>query len=648
MRRMVWATAFAAAFFCTAVAMAAPLAAYGRLPTLSDIRLSPDGTKIAYVLRIKSKCVIAITAIKAKHPLAMISAGDQKLRALRWADNTHLLIITSITAHPFGLIGRRHEYAMAQYYDLTTKSSHALPGHLGFGAPDERVMNVIAGMPEPREVNGHTVVFVPGIFFPDRSGRLALFRTDLTTGRTVMVSRPYDSHAEKWLIGPAGKIVAESDYYENDERWKLALFHDGDPSKVMDVRAPIDGPQIEGLSQDGSAIVISRPQHDGPSIYEDISLKDGTIAPWPHANLHLRALIEDDSTGRVIGGPRFTNKSNYVFFDPHAEMAWRSAKAAFSAATNVDLVSHSADWSKVIVLVFGGPYGDSYFYVDLARHQANPIGDQYEGIEDVAPVKWITYRAQDGRPIHAYLTLPLHRTPKTLPLVVLPHGGPFARDKPGFEWLPQAIASRGYAVLQPEFRGSAGFGKALLWAGFGEFGKKMQTDLSDGVHALAAQGLIDPKRVCIVGASYGGYAALAGTTLQSGIYRCAVSIAGVSDLRAQLDYWHWPHNTLDDRGNRFWDRLLGVKDIDDPKLAALSPINHVDKVSIPILLIHGRDDTVVPYTESEDMADALNDAGKAVQFVTLDGEDHWLSRSKTRLQMLKAAVTFVEANDPPG
>jgi dipeptidyl aminopeptidase/acylaminoacyl peptidase len=122
----------------------------------------------------------------------------------------------------------------------------------------------------------------------------------------------------------------------------------------------------------------------------------------------------------------------------------------------------------------------------MTSHKADPIAPAYDGIDDVSPVKWIEYAAQDGRPIHAYLTLPLNREAKDLPLIVLPHGGPHSRDYPGFDWISQALASRGYAVLQPQFRGSAGFGKDLLWAGFGEFGRKMQTDLSDGVSALAA------------------------------------------------------------------------------------------------------------------------------------------------------------------
>jgi dipeptidyl aminopeptidase/acylaminoacyl peptidase len=508
-------------------------------------------------------------------------------------------------------------------------------------------MNVIAGVPQPRIIDGHAVVFVRGFYFPNHQSRYGLFRVDLTTGDTRMVSRENSTNAEDWVVDEAGKVVAEADYIETTQHWKMALYRDGEPTTAIDVAAPVEGPHIDGLSEDGTAVVLTLPETGDGTPYQQISLQDGHATPWRHGDLHFGHLLSDVRTGHVAGGSRLTDRHDYVFFDPRTDTMWRSLKAAFKDAFDVELVSWSSDNKKAIARVFGTEYGDGYFFVDLNTHRADPMGPAYDGIIDVAPVKWIEYHAADGRPIHAYLTTPLNREAKNLPLIVLPHGGPHARDEPGFDWISQALASRGYVVLQPQFRGSAGFGKDLLAAGFGEFGKKMQTDLSDGVRALAAQGLIDPKRVCIVGASYGGYAALAGATLDTGIYRCAVSIAGLSDLKRQLKYWHWPRNTLDDRGERFWDRFLNVEDPYDPKLADISPVKHVDKVTIPILLIHGRDDTVVPFFQSDDMADELKSAKKPYEFVVLKAEDHWLSRSETRLQMLEAVVKFVEANNPP-
>ncbi len=200
-------------------------------------------------------------------------------------------------------------------------------------------------------------------------------------------------------------------------------------------------------------------------------------------------------------------------------------------------------------------------------------------------------------------------------------------------------------MLQPQFRGSAGFGWKLESSGFGEFGRKMQSDLSDGVRALAAKGYIDPKRVCIVGASYGGYAALAGVTLEQGVYRCAVAVAGVSDMRDMVG-----RGLVDASRSstvRYWDRFVGAKGPTDPVFDEISPVRHAAQASVPILLVHGKDDTVVPFSQSTKMETALKSANKPVEFVTLDREDHWLSREETREQMLKATVSFLEKNNPP-
>jgi dipeptidyl aminopeptidase/acylaminoacyl peptidase len=217
------------------------------------------------------------------------------------------------------------------------------------------------------------------------------------------------------------------------------------------------------------------------------------------------------------------------------------------------------------------------------------------------------------------------------------------RDTPGFDWWAQAMASRGYAVLQVNYRGSDDLGPELMAAGYGEWGRKMQTDLSDGVRYLAGRGTIDPARVCIVGASYGGYAALAGATLDLGVYRCAASVAGLSDLGRMVD-----QDKEAGRGQgvgvaRYWLRYMGPRE----GLAAISPAMQAAKCKIPVLLVHGKDDTVVPFEQSRFMADALKRAGAPVEMVTLNNEDHWLSRSATRLQMLQAVVAFLEKNNPP-
>jgi len=224
---------------------------------------------------------------------------------------------------------------------------------------------------------------------------------------------------------------------------------------------------------------------------------------------------------------------------------------------------------------------------------------------------------------------------------MLPHGGPHAYDEQAFDWWAQAFASRGYAVFQPNFRGSTNRDDAFVRAGYGEWGRKMQTDISDGLEELVRQGIVDPKRACIVGASYGGYAALAGVTLQQGLYRCAVSVAGVSDLSLMYNTDYRESGQVGLLRRSLLEEL-------GPRsgFGAASPRRLAAQADAPILLIHGREDTVVPYEQSAKMADALKDAGKPHRLVDLGEEDHWLSRSSTRMKMLEEAMAFVQEHNP--
>jgi len=201
-------------------------------------------------------------------------------------------------------------------------------------------------------------------------------------------------------------------------------------------------------------------------------------------------------------------------------------------------------------------------------------------------------------------------------------------------------------MLRPNFRGSS-LGGDFVARGHGQWGRKMQTDLSDGVKHLVQQGLVDPARVCIVGASYGGYAAMQGGVRQGEVYRCAVAVAGVSDLGRMLDWVDRQSPTVETSTLRYWRRFMGVARNDDPALDDLSPARRANHNTAPILLIHGNNDTVVPFEQSQLLADALRRGSRPVTLLALQGEDHWLSRSDTRLQMLRATVDFLRQHNPP-
>jgi dipeptidyl aminopeptidase/acylaminoacyl peptidase len=626
----------------TAVA-AAPLETYGRLPSLEQMVVSPDGSKMAYITDVEGKRSVVVQAIRPTKLIMGVQAGSQKLRGLVWAGSDHVLITTSTTGRPLDVVSSVAEWSITQSLDL---NSHTFKVVLQ-GANQDSMMNVTAGAPRVRLVNGHPTVFLGGYYFDDGEGRLGVFQADLVTGKVYRVEGT-QRDVQDWVIDEQGQLVAEADYSTAKQHWTLRVKQGGRWRDALSVDAAIDTPDVLGVTPDGKAILV-RQIVDGKTKDALVSLDEGAQAAGLDGSSKFDTTVHDPATHRIIGGEVGDMKTDYVFFDPKDQADWQATQRAFPGE-NVELESWTDDRKLVIVKVTGPTHGVVYVAVDHKAHAADVVGQVYQGIgpEDVAEVRDITYKAADGREIPAYLTLPKGREAKNLPLVVLPHGGPAARDDPGFDWWSQALASRGYAVLQPQFRGSDGFGWEHLAAGFGQWGRKMQTDLSDGVRDLAAKGLIDPKRVCIVGASYGGYAALAGATLDPDVYRCAVSDAGIADLH-QFVLWR-ASQSEGDKGfqSRYWDRFMGAKNPNDPALDAISPIKHIDKVKVPILLIHGRDDTVVPFEQSQMMADALKRAGKPVELVALPSEDHWLSRSQTRLQMLQAIVKFLEANNPPG
>ena len=206
-------------------------------------------------------------------------------------------------------------------------------------------------------------------------------------------------------------------------------------------------------------------------------------------------------------------------------------------------------------------------------------------------------------------------------MIVFPHGGPEARDRYGYDPLAQFMAARGYVVVQPNFRGSAGFGRAYSSAGYGQWGKRMQDDVTDVVHHMIEAGVADPHRVCIVGASYGGYAALAGLAFTPDLYRCGVSMSGVSDLDESVrsESGSNGHAGL---SYQYWAMSIGQPGRDSVAIDAVSPRRHANQMTAPLLLIHGEDDTNVPIHQSELMQQALAAVGRPPRFVRIPGEDH--------------------------
>jgi dipeptidyl aminopeptidase/acylaminoacyl peptidase len=619
---------------------AAPLKVYGRLPRLENVALSPDGSRIALVKTEENTRVVAVVSLAEHAILSGVRAHEEKLRWIEWADDGHLMIVTSVTTVPRGFIGPIGEWFQMQVYDLKTGRLYQVPDADVFDRVD--VVNVVAGRVMVRHVKDQTLLFMRGLQVT-REVAPALIRVNLQT-RECRVLRPGRVGNLGWVVDDAGEIAAEESYDNRDRRWTIWIHRPGGMQEVASGHEAIEFPRLLGWGPTADTLLLERLE-DGDAVWRLLSLKDGSIGPPMEEKKTLTWPIEDPRTNRMIGGVHVGDSEEYVFFDPNVKRSWDTILELFHGE-RVRFESASADFHKMVVRVEGDRHGYRFELVDLDTRRASSLGEVYEGLSQPLEVRRITYTAADGLQIPAYVTLPRGKPPKMLPLIVLPHGGPAARDTADFHWWPQALADQGYAVLQPNYRGSD-LGWSYISKGFGEWGRKMQTDLSDGVRYLVAQGIADPARVCIVGGSYGGYAALAGAALDPGIYRCAVSVAGLSDLKRMLRWLNDWQIRDDNRTQRYWDRFLGISGPNDPALEAISPIRHIDAITVPVLLIHGKDDTVVPYEQSQVMYDALKGARKDVQLVTLKHEDHWLSRGETRLQMLESSVAFLRAHNPP-
>jgi cephalosporin-C deacetylase-like acetyl esterase len=646
--------------FSLVLALSAPparatnLEIYGHLPDLEDVAMSPDGTRVAFVETVGNKRIVRAVSLDDRKVLGQAEAGEEKLRRILWADNDHLLVESSVTGLPPGYFGDPAELYELRLFDVIKKNFSRVPDPQRI--PALSFFPALLGGFQVRRLNDHPVLFTVVRLVPNTQQmavrldptvqELGILREDLVTGA---VSRIWSTNARdlQFFIDSTGEVAAENHYDEGQKRWSLKARVDGHLQEVTGGTSAFEIPRFMGYGPETDSLLVRALDAERP-VWRVLSAKEGTLGAQMNGPMkghdELPAPLEDRSREQMIGAMRDYEYRDYAFLDPAMQLRWDEVRHAFPGQ-HLQLVSHDRDLSRLIVMAVAPPRGLVYEMIDMHAHTRAVLGELYKGSGPPLEVQNISYAAADGMQIQAYLTLPRDRAMKDLPLIVLPHGGPDAHDNADFDWWSQALAEQGYAVLRPNFRGS-NLTPALRMAGFGQWGRKMQTDLSDGVRNLVRQEIVDPKRVCIVGGSYGGYAALAGVALDPGVYRCAISYAGVADVSRQLSRVE-DRSVVDRVTLRYLDRYMGVDGSRDPAVDAISPIKHIDVIDVPVLLIHGKDDTVVPFEQSQAMYDAMHRANKDVQLVELKAEDHWLSRSETRLQMLRASVDFLREHNPP-
>jgi dipeptidyl aminopeptidase/acylaminoacyl peptidase len=629
---IVATAAFAALGGVSVSATPLPVEFFATLPSISDVELSPDGQRIAWADRSTSEERAVVFDLQVGRITRQFSVGtSMKLDDLRWSDDATLLIDVE-QIHHIPTVARLHDVVSRTIAaDITTGEARVL-----LMSDMARQYITVSHLIAWRTSQPKTAI-MSALDQVRYNWIQTLFAVDTHTGKGRILERG-TSYTDDWVVDADGKPVARSEWTPGPH-YRLLAKHGGGWREIYE-RSDGSWLELHGVSSDGTAILATGPRDKGRRVLWSIPL-DGSGA---------KILFEDPENEVIsVSRDRFTGlpvrlrlggaEQPYHWLDSRSEARQQSLARAFKDR-RVLLFGSSQDGKRLLAAVDGPSQPVVYYIVDLTTHRADIVGEQYPALAGAkfAEVRILHSTSRDGLVITSYLTLPQDASPRRLPLVVLVHDGPADRDDYAFDWWAQFLASRGYAVLQPQFRGSWGFGEDFREKGNGQWGRGMQDDITDAVRSVIDSGSVDAKRVCIMGLGYGGYAALAGAAFTPELYACAVSVNGVSNLPdmlgalrklsgkeyLRLGYW------FDSIGSQF-----------DPNVIDRSPVRAAAQMTAPILLMHSENDTVIPFWQSEQLSRELSYAGKSVTLVRVPGDDHWLSRGETRRRMLTEIERFL-------
>jgi dipeptidyl aminopeptidase/acylaminoacyl peptidase len=370
----------------------------------------------------------------------------------------------------------------------------------------------------------------------------------------------------------------------------------------------------------------------------DIKKKEETSLLYEHPEVDVSVLLKSDKRKKVTGIAYFTDKRHYYFFDEERKQLQEELEKRLPGY-EVVVTSMSRDETKALVRTYSDRSLGAYYFLNRPANNFRKLADVSPWLdeEELAEMKPITYKSRDGLTIHGYLTLPKGLKSRKLPVVVNPHGGPWARDLWGFNPEVQFLANRGYAVLQVNFRTSTGYGKKFWEAGFKQWGLAIQDDITDGVNWLVGQRTADPKRVGIYGGSFGGYATLAGAAFTPDLYACAVDYVGVSNLFTLINsippYWE-PLREM------FYE-MIGHPEKDKELYEKISPVFHADKIKAPLFVAQGANDPRVNKAESDQIVEALKKRGIDVLYMVKDNEGHGFRNEENRFDFYRAMEEFL-------
>jgi dipeptidyl aminopeptidase/acylaminoacyl peptidase len=601
-------------------------------PELSSPLLSPDGHWIAARGEAASKDYLAI--INADDPNAQplkVPVADAVIADMNWAGNDKLLLTVMVRAVVYG-------YVMPAFrllsFDRTTRQTVIV---------DPKSRGLLAGDVLYADASGNWALVASQ---DDLESTPSVKRVDLNTGAATLVEKARHDVWD-WYVDSHGAVRGGLAY--NSKRWTL-WYRDNPGDPLRAVRGKFDKDDDGSVDrfifgqENGTGEIVTNEKTGRFAAYR-YDFKSGEIGEPVYENpkVDIGEVLIEPETGQIRGIRYEDDRWRTHWIDANLSKLQANLDHAVPGAVN-EIVELSSDKNRALILSSTASDPGTYFLLDRKAAKMHPVIDPYDRIEPefLADVQPVSYASRDGLTIPAYLTLPRGREAKGLPLVILPHVVPFTRVDWDYVPIVQFLANRGYAVLQPQFRGSTGYGRQFVESGYGQWGHKMQDDLDDGVDWLVKSGKVNGQRVCIMGGSYGGYAALWGAIRNPEKYRCAVSFAGVSDLSAQLR-----DNRKSFSATRYFKewrtKVAGEGKVD---VRTVSPIAHADELKVPVLIAHGEEDTTVSPEQSHAMVKALTKANAKVSSVFYKNGDHTWGNAANLADFLTRLDAFLATNNP--
>jgi dipeptidyl aminopeptidase/acylaminoacyl peptidase len=635
------AAASVAVFSGLGGAYAQSLSDYAQLPSISNPEISPDGRWLAaqcFPEQTLSVCVFDLSAGALSQILPV--RGDAWINDAFFPAENYLVVNVSVYEQIATVDGMR-DYEISRLISLnmeTGDSSILLRNERGRVTNATNIASL--NLSDPETVLMEMTIFNRaeaqiGTRFQTREGfESGLYRVKLSDGsaRLLDQSNLYDR-----VIDAEGEVLAEITFEADDNEYEIRLTQRGRPSIYSAVHQS-NAPSILGFIDETGWLAFFPDRQGG---YRRLDIETGEISRLQGLDLN------------IVSGPIFDRRKYLLGFD--GERDGLSAQTFFDdqmiadvaaleevIGQNVLIASFSSDRNLVIVATEEPGRPAEYYLYNRSAGSLSMINAAYPSLQGVAlPERHIyRYEASDGLEIEGVLTVPVGWTPDSasLPLVVLPHGGPAARDSVQFDWWAQAYAQQGYLVLQPNFRGSVGYGVDFRQAGYGEFGDRMVEDILDGARALQEHGFAHEGRYCVAGASYGGYAALRAAIMAPDEVACVVSFAPVTNPVSLLGEQRRYGTFI---AYDFWEQYMGDIAFDREQARRISVVNDASRLTMPVLVMHGTEDSVVPIEASEALARSMS-ADQPFDYVELEGETHFLRLASSRQVLLERSLALFE------